>query len=133
MKKEDLQRIADMPPLPRQILMTLEENTPKFGWDLHGDAIAVKRNEEEKMTKGGIIIPDTAQEKAHTGILIAIGDEITHFPDDHPEWPGMKRPFQKFRVGQQIKFGKYAGSEMTGDDGEEYILMRKFDILAFKK
>ena len=107
--------------------MELNAKTPNFGWDLNGDRIAIKRIDDEKISKGGIIIPDTAVEKANEGILVALGDEITHDIET-----GMKKGYCKYFVGQRIKFGKYAGSEVTGDDGEEYLIMREHDILASK-
>ena len=98
-----------------------------FGWELEGDRIAISRVSDEKVSKGGIIIPDTAVEKANEGIIAAMGNEITH--DDVT---GYRKGYCPFFIGQRIKFGKYAGSEITGEDGEEYLIMRKHDILAYK-
>lgn len=99
---------------------------PDFGWQLEGDRIAVKRDEDEKVSQGGIIIPDTATEEANTGIIIALGDEITH------DVNGLKHSHCKFFIMQPVKFGKYAGSEITGDDGEKYLIMRTHDILGYR-
>lgn len=103
------------------------EKQLNFGWTLPDDAIAVKRVEDEKKSPGGIIIPDTAQEKANEGIIIALGAGI-HADEE----TGYRKGNCPYFIGQRIKFGKYSGSEMKGDDGEEYILMREHDILAYK-
>ena len=97
-----------------------------FGWALQGDRIAVKRVDDEKISKGGIIIPDTAVEKANEGLIVGLGEDILYNEQ------GLKRANCNYFINQRIKFGKYAGSEITGDDGEEYIIMREHDILAYK-
>lgn len=87
-----------------------------------GDRILVKRLEEEEVVKGGIIIPDTAKEKPQRGEVIAVG------PGRYDE-DGERRIPLDVAVGDQILFGKYAGSEVTIDD-EEYLIMREDDVLA---
>ncbi len=86
-----------------------------------GDRILVTRLEEEEVIKGGIIIPDTAKEKPQRGEVIAVGlgrlDEA-----------GKRVPLD-VQVGDNILFGKYAGSEVTIDD-DEYLIMREEDVLA---
>lgn len=97
-----------------------------FGyWQLEGDRIAIKRLDDEKVSKGGIIIPDTAKEKINEGLLIAMGNEV--WTNDQME----RKAYCPFFEGQYIKFGKYAGSEVVGDDGEEYLIMRVHDILSY--
>ena len=99
---------------------------PNFGFELGGDRIAVKRANSETRSKGGIIIPDTAIEKPFKGILISMGDEV--WTDSE----GLIKRGCPFFIGQPMFFGKYAGSEVTGDDGEEYLVMRVHDILMYK-
>ena len=80
-----------------------------------------KRIEEEEMTKGGIIIPDTAKEKPQQGTVVAVG-------------PG-RRTDQgelievELKKGDRILYGKYSGTEVTVD-GNEYLIVRESDVLA---
>ncbi len=85
------------------------------------DRILVKRVEEETKTKGGIIIPDTAKEKPAEGKVIAVGNGKVG--DD-----GKRVPLE-LKVGDQVLFGKYAGTEVK-IDGEEHLIMREDDILG---
>ena len=97
-----------------------------YGWQLQGDRIAVLRMEAETKTAGGIIIPDTAKEKPIRGYIAALGDAITQ------DESGMRKAGIPYFIGQVIYFGKYAGSEVDGEDGKEYLIMREHDILAYK-
>jgi chaperonin GroES len=86
-----------------------------------GDRILVLREEEEKKTPGGIIIPDSAKEKPHYGKIVAVG-------------PGKmgedgKRTAMDVKVGDRILFSKYAGTEIK-IDGVEHLFMREDDILG---
>ena len=84
--------------------------------------VLVTRLEEEvQTTAGGIIVPDTAKEKPQRGKVVAVG-------------PGRmteegKRVSVDVKVGDEILFGKWSGSEIT-IDGEEYLFMKDDDILA---
>ena len=85
------------------------------------DRVLVKRIEETQVTKGGIVIPDTAKEKPIEGRVIAVG-------------PGKmsdagKRMSLQVKEGDRILFGKYSGAEIKVE-GEEYLMMREDDILA---
>jgi chaperonin GroES len=85
------------------------------------DRVLVKRIEEVQVTKGGIVIPDTAKEKPIEGKVIAVG-------------PGKmsdagNRMALQVKEGDRVLFGKYAGSEIKMED-EEYLMMREEDILA---
>ena len=85
------------------------------------DRLIVKRLEEEEMTKGGIIIPDTAKEKPIEGKVIAVGDgKITE--------DGKKIPME-VKKGDRVLFAKYSGTEIK-IDGEEHLMMKEDDILA---
>ena len=85
------------------------------------DRIIVKRFEGEAKTKGGIIIPDTAKEKAQEAKVIAVGKgKIT---DD-----GKLQPME-VQKGDRILVGKYSGSEIK-IDGEEHVIIREDDVLA---
>jgi chaperonin GroES len=85
------------------------------------DRILVQRIEEQKKSKGGIIIPDTAKEKPQEGRVVAAGSG--RVLED-----GSVRPLE-VKKGDRILFGKYSGSE-TKLDGEDHIIMREDDILA---
>jgi chaperonin GroES len=85
------------------------------------DRVLVKRAAEETMSKGGIVIPDTAAEKPIQGKVVAVGNG--KLLED-----GTLRKLD-VKEGDKILFGKYAGTEVKLD-GEEYIVMREDDIMA---
>lgn len=68
------------------------------------------------MTLGGIIIPDSAKEKPLRGNVLAVGN-------------GTKDEEMVLKVGDQVLYGKYAGTEIEYD-GSKYIIMRQSDVLA---
>ena len=85
------------------------------------DRIIVKRLEEEEMTKGGIIIPDSAKEKPSEGLVIAVGkgkalENGTLLPLD-------------VKKNDRILFGKYAGTDIK-IEGDEFLIMREDDVLG---
>ena len=85
------------------------------------DRVIVKRVEEEEVTKGGIIIPDTAKEKPIEGEIVAVGaGKILE--------NGKKQPLE-VKEGDKVLFGKYAGTDITVE-GEEHLIMREDDIIA---
>ena len=69
---------------------------------------------EEKV--GGIIIPDTAKEKPQRGKVVAVGN-------------GTKDEEMILKVGDEVLYGKYAGTELENED-EKYLMMRQSDVLA---
>ncbi|MBA7601413.1 10 kDa chaperonin [subsurface metagenome] len=86
-----------------------------------GDRVVVRPSDEEEVTKGGIILPDTAKEKPQRGVVIAVG-------------PGRldeegKRVPMEVKKGDKVIYSKYAGSEIKQDD-EEVLILRESDILA---
>lgn len=88
-----------------------------------GDRVVVKAIEREEVTKGGIVIPDTAKEKPQDGEVIAVGpgkltDEGKRIPMD-------------VKVGDIVIYAKYAGMEFKLDN-EELMILRESDILAKK-
>jgi chaperonin GroES len=85
------------------------------------DRIIVKRTEEEQVTKGGIIIPDTAKEKPIRGKVLAVGSG--RILDDG------KKVVLDVKEGDTILFSKYAGNEVK-IEGEELLIMREEDVLA---
>ena len=85
------------------------------------DRVVVKRVDEEKTSAGGIVIPDTATEKPIRGEVIAIGQGKVL---DN----GELRP-PDVRVGDQVLFGKFAGTEVKLK-GDELLVMREDDIMG---
>jgi chaperonin GroES len=85
------------------------------------DRVLVKRLEEEEMTKGGIIIPDSAKEKPAEGEIVAVGNGKM---DDKG-----KRIAIELKVGEKVLFSKYGGTDVK-IDGEDFMIMREDDILG---
>jgi chaperonin GroES len=85
------------------------------------DRVVVKRVKEEEKTKGGIIIPDTAQEKPQEGEVIAVGPGAR---DEDGE-----RVALDVKVGDRILFGKWSGTEVK-IDGEDLLIMKESDIMG---
>lgn len=80
------------------------------------DRVLVEAAAAEEKTSGGIIIPDTAKEKPQRGKVVAVGG-------------GKKDEPLTVKVGDQILYGKYAGTEIS-HDGKDFLIMRESDILA---
>ncbi|KKQ10884.1 MAG: co-chaperone GroES [Candidatus Babeliales bacterium] len=85
------------------------------------DRVLVKRIESEQKSAGGIIIPDTAQEKTQIGVVEAVG-EGKLLAD------GKIRPLN-VKVGDKVIFGKYSGTEFKFD-GQEYLISREEELLG---
>ena len=85
------------------------------------DRVLVKRVEQDEKSAGGIIIPDTAQEKPMEGKVIAVGTGIR-------DEGGTLTPLD-VKAGDKILFGKWSGNEVT-IDGDELIIMKESDILG---
>ena len=85
------------------------------------DRIIVKRMEEERMSAGGIVIPDSATEKPIRGEIMAVGNGKIL---DNGEQRGLD-----VKAGDKVLFGKYSGTEVKVD-GEELLVMREDDIMA---
>ena len=85
------------------------------------DRVAVKRVGEEEKSAGGIIIPDTAQEKPQIGIVMAVG------PGKSSDSGDLISMFLK--KGDKVLYGKYSGTEIMVN-GDDVLIMRESDILA---
>ncbi len=85
------------------------------------DRVVVRRVKEEEKTKGGIIIPDTAQEKPQEGEVIAVGPGARDEDGERIE--------MDVKVGDRILFGKWSGTEVKLD-GEELLIMKESDIMG---
>lgn len=85
------------------------------------DRVVIKRMEEEKVSAGGIVIPDSATEKPIRGEVVAVGE-------GKPLDNGSVRAL-KVKAGDKVLFGKYAGTEVKVE-GTDYLVVREDDILA---
>jgi len=83
------------------------------------DRVIIQQAKAETTTASGIIIPDTAQEKPQKGTVIAVGK-------------GSKNNPMTVKVGDNILYGKYAGTELKYN-GSDYMIMKESDILAIIK
>ncbi|MFU8826760.1 MAG: co-chaperone GroES [Brevefilum sp.] len=86
-----------------------------------GNRLVVEPIEEEEITAGGIVLPETAKEKPQKGVVLAVGpgernDQGEHMPLEVAE-------------GDQVLFAKYSGTEVKYD-GKKLLIMRESDILA---
>ena len=80
------------------------------------DRVLIEPKEAETKTASGIYIPDTAKEKPQQGKVIAVG-------------PGKKDEPMEVKVGDEVLYGKYAGTEVTVED-KKYLIVKQSDILA---
>ena len=85
------------------------------------DRVLVRQNQAEEKTAGGIVLPDTAQERPQRGKVVARG-------------PGKlldsgKRGQMGLKKGDEVYYAKYAGTEVK-IDGKDYVILRESDVLA---
>jgi chaperonin GroES len=85
------------------------------------DRVLIRRVEGEQKTKGGILIPDTAQEKPMEGEVVSVGPGLRG--DD-----GKIQPLD-VKAGDRVLFGKWSGTEIKLD-GEELIIMKESDVMG---
>jgi chaperonin GroES len=106
---------AFIPSLRHKLEPTMSKLRP-----LH-DRVIVKRLEEERVSAGGIVIPDSAAEKPTRGKVIAAGTGLI-------QSDGKVRPMS-LKEGDTVLFGKYAGQEIK-IDGEDLVFLKEDDIVA---
>ena len=80
------------------------------------DRVVVEPIEAEETTAGGIVLPDTAKEKPQRGTVVAAG-------------PGKKDEPLTVKVGDNVLYSKYAGTEIS-HEGKTYLILRESDIVA---
>lgn len=80
------------------------------------DRVVVEAAPAEEKTASGIYIPDTAKEKPQNGVVVAVGNGKVDEP-------------MTVKVGDQVIYGKYSGTEITYE-GKEYLIMKESDIYA---
>ena len=85
------------------------------------DRVLVRRLDGEDKTAGGIIIPDTAQEKPMEGDVLAVGPGVR---DENGAYVALD-----VKVGDRVLFGKWSGTEVTVD-GEELSIMKESDVMG---
>ena len=78
------------------------------------DRVLVKTEKTESKTASGIIIPDTAQEKTQTAVVVAVGDDKEKI---------------KVKAGERVMYDKYAGTSVK-IDGEDHLILKAADIIA---
>ena len=88
------------------------------------DRVLLKRLEEQEVTKGGIIIPDTAKEKPQEAEVIGVGEGRVN--DEGKAIP------LSVKKGDKVLIGKFSGTEVMVD-GEEHVIVREDEILAIIK
>jgi chaperonin GroES len=86
-----------------------------------GNRVVVEPIEQEEITAGGIVLPETAKEKPQRGTVVAVG------PGDRDE--DGKRIAMDVSVGDVILFAKYSGTEFKMD-GKKLLILRESDLLA---
>ena len=86
-----------------------------------GDRVVIKPQDEEEVTKSGLVLPETAKEKPQEGEVVAVGPG--RISDDGT------RIKMEIKKGDKVVYSKYAGTEFEEDD-EEYLILRESDILA---
>ena len=87
----------------------------------YGDRVIIKPADREEVSAGGILLPDTVQEKPQEGKVVAVGPGRT--ADDG------KRIAMESKVGDLVVYSKYAGNEVK-EEGEDYLILRETAILA---
>ena len=87
-----------------------------------GDRVIIEPVERERVTAGGIILPETAREKSCVGIVLAVGPGV---------WgdAGRRIPMT-VREEDRVLFAKYAGSEVVLEDGCKVLILREAEVLA---
>lgn len=80
------------------------------------DRVVIEPKEAQTKTASGLYIPDTAKEKPQQGTIVAAG-------------PGKKDEPMEVKVGDEVLYGKYAGTEVSVDD-KKYLIVKQSDILA---
>jgi chaperonin GroES len=97
-------------------LLNPQTHMAKINFKPNEDRVLVEPAEAETKTASGIIIPDTAKEKPQKGKIIAVGE-------------GVKDKPVTVKVGDNVLYGKYSGTEIN-IDGKEYLIMRNSDIFG---
>ena len=146
-REKQLETTKDL--LERQSLPAQAHDVEKiiknFPWRPHQDRVVVLPDPSEAVLPSGIVIPDTAQEKPQSGVLISVGEEVTMSVRTmehlvairkalYPKWDDSSdAPYMtESKPGDRVLFGKYAGLEIE-IEGVRYLVMRFADIMATLK
>lgn len=95
----------------------------------YGDRVIVQELEAEAVSKGGVIIPDIAQEKPQEGLVLAVGPG--RWDENWPYDPPRRIPVD-VRLGDRVLYTKYVGTEITDVTGEKYLILSARDVLAVR-
>ena len=96
----------------------------KFNYQPLGDKVILEQQSAEQVTKTGIVLPDTAQEKPQRGTVVAVGQG--RVSDEGKVIP------MNVKVGDVVLYARYGGAELKVE-GKEYLILKESDILAVKK
>jgi len=86
-----------------------------------GDRVVVEPIEQEEVTAGGIVLPETAKEKPQQGMILAVGPGARDEDGEHVE--------MDVKVGDKVLYAKYSGTEFKVD-GKKLLILRESDLLA---
>jgi chaperonin GroES len=86
-----------------------------------GDRVVVEPIEQDEVTAGGIVLPETAKEKPQQGMVLAIGPGARDEDGEHIE--------MDVKVGDKVLYAKYSGTEFKVD-GKKLLILRESDLLA---
>jgi len=86
-----------------------------------GDRVVVEPIEQEEVTAGGIVLPETAKEKPQQGMIVAVGPGARDEDGEHIE--------MDVKVGDKVLYAKYSGTEFKVD-GKKLLILRESDLLA---
>jgi chaperonin GroES len=103
------------------LIGSLQEDQAMSGFQPLHDRVLVKRVEVAERTPGGVLIPDTAQEKPAEGDVLAVGPGAR-------DGVGVIHPLD-VKVGDRVVFGKWAGTELL-IEGEDRLILKEADILG---
>lgn len=102
-------------------MSTATEKSSKIDLQPLGDRVVIEREQSEEKTAGGIVLPDSAQNKPARGTVVSVGDGKL--------LENGKRSTLQVKPGDRVIFSSYAGDEFK-IEGRELLLMREEDILA---
>jgi len=105
----------------KRLSFSTNQEEPQMNLKPLHDRVVIKRLEEETLSKGGIIIPDTAKKKPAQGEVMAVGDGKV--------LENGTKTAMNVKVGDKVLFSTYAGNDVK-IGGEEYLIMREEEILG---
>lgn len=96
----------------------------------HSDRVLIEYAEADEVTKGGILLPDTAKRNTQVGIVLAVGPGRFRKQGEMGESYSRDRLPMSAKPGDKVIFSKFGATEVEGDDGKRKILVGDDDVLA---